>query len=93
MNDGVNGVALGVFEVDGAAYPLHGLQAELVARYLTARDEAPKVAAAFDRERATAHPDLRGGRPYIESLRHEYYVRGDVYEAALKRARESLGSA
>jgi hypothetical protein len=81
---------MGVFEVDGAAYPLHGIQGEMVARYLAARDRAPDVAKRFDAERATGRPDLRGGRPYIGSLRHEYYVKGDTYERELKRANARL---
>jgi cation diffusion facilitator CzcD-associated flavoprotein CzcO len=83
---------MGVFEVDGAAYPLHGLQAKAIASYLSARANAPQLAAGFDADRASARPDLRGGRPYLKSLRHKYYVRGDVYERELKRACERLGT-
>jgi cation diffusion facilitator CzcD-associated flavoprotein CzcO len=81
---------MGVFEVDGAAYPLHSVQAEAIARYLAARANAPHFAERFDGLRATSKPDLRGGRPYLASLRHEYYVKGDVYERALKEACERL---
>lgn len=77
---------MGLFETDGAAYELFGLQAEAVARYLAVRREAPEVGTRFDGVRATARPDLHGGRPYVESLRHAYYVRGDVYTRALKDA-------
>ena len=81
---------MGIFETDGAAYELFGLQAEAVARYLAARRNAPEVVSRFDRARATARPDLHGGRPYLESLRHAYYVRGDVYTRALKDACRQL---
>jgi cation diffusion facilitator CzcD-associated flavoprotein CzcO len=81
---------MGVFEVDGAAYPLLGLQAELVARYMRARIAGIPAAARFDAERVEARPDLRGGRPYLDSVRHRYYVRGDVYTRALERARDRL---
>lgn len=81
---------VGIFETDGAAYDLFGHQSDAVAAYLAARARAPNVASAFDAKRRTARPDLSGGRPYIRSLRHDYYVRGDVYARALKRARRAL---
>lgn len=81
---------MGLFETDGAAYELFGLQAEAVARYLAARDEGSDIAIRFDAVRATARPDLHGGRPYLDTLRHAYYVRGDVYTRALKNACRQL---
>lgn len=81
---------MGIFETDGAAYSLFGLQAEAVAAYLDARLEDPARVAAFDECRRTARPDLHGGRPYLRTLRHRHYVRGDVYTKALKKARRSL---
>lgn len=84
---------MGLFETDGAAYELFGLQADLVARYLAARRSGPAHVAAFDRQRATARPDLRGGRPYLDSLRHAYYVKSDVYTRALRSAQQLLPTA
>ena len=81
---------MGVFEVDGAAYPLLGLQAEAIARYVAGSESAHRGAAATDQLRASARPDLRGGKPYLNSPRHEYYVKGDVYERALREARDRL---
>jgi cation diffusion facilitator CzcD-associated flavoprotein CzcO len=76
---------LGLFETDSAAYALMGQQAELVASYLdtTLPDQARTT---FDGRRAGARPDLRGGVAYVASARHDYYVKGDVYETALNRA-------
>jgi len=82
---------LGVFETDGAAYPLHAQQAALVAAYLAARAKAPDTTKGFDAVRATARPNLRGGRPYIDSLRHEYYVSSIAYPKELARAARLLG--
>lgn len=76
----------GLFETDGAAYSLLGQQARLIAAYLAARDKAPAAAARFDEERRTGRPDLHGGRKYLPSLRHAYYVKSDVYAKALDRA-------
>lgn len=81
---------MGLFETDGAAYELFGRQAQAVAAYLEARQRRPDVAARFDARRATARPDLHGGRRYLDSLRHAYYVRSDVYGKALRRAVDQL---
>ncbi len=81
---------MGLFETDGAAYELFGRQADLVAAYLAARTQAPDRAAQFDAIRAADRPDLTGGRRYLNSLRHAYYVKGDVYRKALLRARTLL---
>ena len=79
---------IGLFETDGAAYPLYGAQAELIAAYLHARSRG--TAQAFDRLRANDRSDLRGGRRYLSSARHAYYVKSDVYERALRRAASRL---
>lgn len=80
---------VGLFETDGAAYGLFGEQAELVATYLDERVPA-RARAAFDVKRAHDRPDLRGGVHYVASPRHDYYVKGDVYERALRQARRTL---
>jgi len=79
---------IGLFETDGAAYPLYGAQAELIAAYAKARSDG--TAGAFDRLRVEGRPDLRGGRKYLSSARHEYYVKSDVYERVLRRAAARL---
>ncbi len=82
---------MGLFETDGAAYEMFGLQAELVAASLDARRRASPAVKPFDERRRNARPDLRGGRPYLQTLRHAYYVRGDVYTRALKKELRALG--
>ncbi len=80
---------IGLFETDGAAYGLAGTQAELIARYLDSKLPG-QTRAAFDRQRATDRLDLRGGVRYIPSARHNYYVKGDVYEKVLRQAARAL---
>lgn len=80
---------IGLFETDGAAYGLAGTQAELIAGYMDANLPA-QTREAFDKQRATGRPDLRGGVRYIDSARHNYYVKGDVYEKVLRHAALSL---
>jgi hypothetical protein len=82
---------VGSFETDGAAYGLYGQQAELVASYLD--PELPEAArAAFDTLRTSDRPNLRGSRNYLDSPRHAYYVKGDVYQKALQKAARTLGA-
>mgnify|MGYP006092633097 CR=1 FL=1 len=80
---------IGLFETDGAAYPLYGAQAELIAAYVKARSGGKT--GVFDRLRVEVRPDLRGGRRYLSSARHDYYVKSDVYERVLQRALAGLG--
>lgn len=76
---------VGLFETDGAAYGLYDAQARLIASYLS-EDLNTSTRAAFDALRTGDRPDLRGGVNYVASARHDYYVKGDVYERALRDA-------
>jgi cation diffusion facilitator CzcD-associated flavoprotein CzcO len=82
---------MGLFETDGAAYGLAGTQADLVAAYLDANLPGP-TRAAFDRQRASDRPDLRGGVHYVDSVRHTYYVKARAYEKVLRKAARVLGA-
>lgn len=75
---------MGLLETDGAAYELFSLQAELVARYLAARRENPEHVSWLEERRARERPDMRGGREYLATQRHDYYVKGDVYRRLLE---------
>jgi cation diffusion facilitator CzcD-associated flavoprotein CzcO len=75
---------MGLFETDGAAYGLFGQQADLIAAYLSP-NLSGRTRTTFDGLRASDRPDLRGGVQYLASARHDYYVKGDVYERALEK--------
>jgi cation diffusion facilitator CzcD-associated flavoprotein CzcO len=75
---------MGLFETDGAAYGLFGQQAELIAAYLSLPVDG-RTKTTFDGLRASDRPDLRGGVQYLASARHDYYVKGDVYEQTLRK--------
>jgi cation diffusion facilitator CzcD-associated flavoprotein CzcO len=81
---------IGLFETDGAAYPLVGLQGALVAGYAHARASGSDT-SRFDGLRRSAGPDLRGGRRYVASDRHTYYVRDAAYRKALERVGKQFG--
>jgi hypothetical protein len=81
---------LGLFESDGAAYPLVSKQAELVARYLAAKERDPASVAWLDALRRDAHPDLRGGVRYLGTPRHAIYVQFDEYTHVLQKLLKRL---
>jgi cation diffusion facilitator CzcD-associated flavoprotein CzcO len=70
---------IGLFETDGAAYPVVSRQAELVARYLAFKTSAPEKFARLDAMRRGESPDLRGGVRYMKTDRHTTYVQFDEY--------------
>jgi cation diffusion facilitator CzcD-associated flavoprotein CzcO len=77
--------AVGLFETDGAAYPIVSKQAALIAELIRAESEAPAVLEWFGRLRAGAPPDLHGGIRYLKSQRHTIYVQYDEYVHYLEK--------
>ena len=77
--------AVGLFETDGAAYPIVSKQAALIASLIRAEDDAPAVVEWFRRLRAAPPPDLRGGIRYLKSPRHAIYVQYDEYVHYLEK--------
>ncbi len=81
---------LGMIEASGLGWQGRYEQSELVAAYLTAREQAPERAAAFERRMRGPRPDLSGGYRYLGLERMSYYVNKDAYRAALRAATASL---
>ena len=81
---------LGLLETDGAAYPVASKQAELIARYLAAKDHDPAGVAWLDAARRDARPDLHGGVRYMRTARHAIYVQFDEYVHVLERLLKRL---
>lgn len=89
---------LGLFETDAAAFGLIGLQARLVAGYLAARADAGSRTsdgagplARFESRRQRERPDLTGGRRYLQTPRHAYYVHHDTYRRTLEGVLREAG--
>jgi len=76
--------AVGMIEASGIGWQGRYEQGEMVAAYLTARREAPAVAAAFDERVAGPPPDLSGGYHYLGLERMAYYVNKDAYRRAVR---------
>jgi hypothetical protein len=81
---------LGMIEASGIGWQGRYEQAELVARVIEARRQAPDRAAAFDRRVQGPPPDLSGGYRYLGIERMAYYVNKDAYRAAVRREIERL---
>jgi len=77
--------AVGLFETDGAAYPIVSKQAALIAALIRAERESPATLEWFERLRAAPPPDLRGGIRYLKSQRHAIYVQYDEYVHFLEK--------
>lgn len=82
---------IGFFETDGGSYPLIDLQAELVAKLLRARRDAPARAEGFARRVQGPAPDLSGGIRFLGVERMVNYVRTLPYQRCLKELIRDLG--
>lgn len=87
---------VGLFETDGAAYGLFHRQARLIAGALADHLRPPPPsgggsASSFAARRASKRPDVRGGRTYLPSPRHAYYVASDVYARLLDQEAAVMG--
>lgn len=82
---------MGLFETDGAAYDLFGQQGEIVARSLEVLARGGEPAERLSRLRRESRPDLRGGRRYLDTPRHTYYVTDVMYRKAIRSLRRSMG--
>jgi len=81
---------MGMIEASGIGWQGRYEQAELLAAYLGAQDDAPRAAAHFRESVEQPWPDLTGGYRYLALERMSYYVNKDAYRRAVRRAREAL---
>lgn len=81
---------LGMLEASGIGWQGRYEQADLVARYVAARRDAPARAATLDRAIAGPRPDLSGGYHYLGIDRMSYYVNKDAYRSLVRRSIEEL---
>lgn len=95
-----NVFVLGMIEASGIGWQGRYEQAELLAEYLKARDDAPDAAAALETRIDGPRPDLTGGYHYLGLERMSYYVNKDAYRRAvgqriqeLHKARRKAGEA
>jgi cation diffusion facilitator CzcD-associated flavoprotein CzcO len=82
--------AVGLFETDGAAYPIVSKQAALIAALIRAERESPAAVEWFGRMRSAPPPDLRGGIRYLKSQRHAIYVQYDEYVHFLEKTLKKI---
>jgi cation diffusion facilitator CzcD-associated flavoprotein CzcO len=81
---------MGMIEASGIGWQGRYEQAELLAAYLAAQDDAPRAAAHFRESAEQPWPDLTGGYKYLALERMSYYVNKDAYRRTLRKLRETL---
>ena len=81
---------MGMIEASGIGWQGRYEQAELLAAYLVAQQEAPLAAARFRETATRPWPDLTGGYRYLALERMSYYVNKDAYRRTIRRLRKTL---
>ncbi len=81
---------VGMVEASGIGWQGRYEQAELVARLIRARTDAPHRARALADRIAGPDPDLSGGYDYLGLDRMAYYVNKDAYRTAVRAAIRDL---
>lgn len=81
---------VGMVEASGIGWQGRYEQAELVARLIRARTDAPHRARALADRIAGPNPDLSGGYDYLGLDRMAYYVNKDAYRTAVRVAISDL---
>lgn len=76
---------IGLFQTSTGNWPIMDYQSQLVARYLQAREQAPRKAAKLDRLIATDQKIEDGGIRFTASSRHAIEVEHYNYRAKLRR--------
>lgn len=85
---------MGMVEASGLGWQGRYEQAELLASYLAAVENAPERAERFrNRVTGTPWPDVTGGYRYLNLDRMSYYVNKDAYRGAVRAETASLESA
>jgi cation diffusion facilitator CzcD-associated flavoprotein CzcO len=84
VNDQPNLFVSGLFQPNGAIWPLSDLQSQLIARLIIARDRRLKVAEEFDHQRRRAHSSTQD-RHYLDTPRHRLEVDYHHYKEILRR--------
>ena len=85
-----NLAALGFIEFASAAYAHFDEMAELIVADATALPGST-VAQTFQDLKSNHHPDLRGGRQYIDTDRHANYVEVKTYLKLLDKVKKKVG--
>jgi hypothetical protein len=75
----------GLIQPDSGQFGLADYQAQLIARFFSAIDRMPSVAARFRREKTNTRHDLGRGIHYVNSSRHLLEVEHFSYRQRLKR--------
>jgi cation diffusion facilitator CzcD-associated flavoprotein CzcO len=84
---------IGLFQTSTGNWPLMDYQAQLLARYLHARDVAPRKAARLDRLIRQDQTDWSGGIAFHQTSRHVIEVEHFAYRLQIKKLIRGLPGA
>jgi hypothetical protein len=82
---------LGFIEFADAAYKRFEEMAQMVVLDITARELGGELLASWQALKTSDHPDLRGGKAYVDSARHAGYVDSHTYQSVLADLRDRFG--
>ncbi|HWE89134.1 MAG TPA: amino acid permease [Pseudonocardiaceae bacterium] len=82
---------LGFVEFADAAYRRFEEMAQLIVLDITARELGGETWTRWQAAKADHHPDLTGGKSYLDSPRHAAYVDSATYQSVLAELREKFG--
>ena len=80
---------MGLFEVDGGAYPVLSLQGRLLAAAVEAQRAGGPAAERWAALRRTS-PDLTGGTRHVDSPRHDISIQDAAYQRHVRALLEQL---
>jgi hypothetical protein len=80
----------GLIQPNGAIWPLADLQAQVMARFIAAREDSPRKADWFRRQKQQGRTDLGGGLRYDASERHQLEVEFFAYRRKLRKLLQRL---
>ena len=80
---------MGLFEVDGGAYPVLSLQGRLLAQAIEAQRSDPELARRWRALKQT-HPDLSGGTRHVNSPRHDISIQDYAYRRHVNKLLDSI---
>jgi Flavin-binding monooxygenase-like len=80
---------MGLFEVDGGAYPVLSLQGRLLVQAISAQRSGEAGAQRWSALKRT-RPDLSGGTRHVDSPRHDISIQDAAYHRYVEKLLESL---
>jgi hypothetical protein len=82
---------LGLHQTDGGAYDLFSMQADMMVNHILDHSRDPERARRFSKQRRADQTPLQGGMHYVDSDRHQTYVKKTVFQKHCNRIFRDYG--